>query len=147
MRKYCRQLLSVFTLTCLAAAGAATPVIAADQVGATDARVLKRGKLLFLQCAACHDITPPQPNSDGEGMLTKIGPNLYGLIGRPTGTARGYSYSDALRTSGVTWDKPTLDRWITSPAAVVPGTLMTYIGMPNEADRQALISYIESAAH
>jgi len=136
----------VFTLlACLAAAGTTTLAVAADQPGAADAKVLKRGKLLFLQCAACHDITPPQPDNDSEGMLAKVGPGLYGLTGRPAGAVKGYSYSDALRNSGLIWDKPTIDRWITNPAVVVPGTLMTYIGMPNEADRRALIAYLESA--
>ena len=132
-------------ITFLTAVDATTLVVADDQAGPADAKVLKRGKLLFLQCTACHDITPAPQNSDSEVMVNKVGPNLHGLIGRSAGTAAGYQYSDALRNSGLIWDKPTIDRWITNPAVVVPGTLMPYIGMPNEADRRALIAYLESA--
>ena len=148
MHEHCLRQLSALTLVaCIAVAVAAPIAIAADPPPAADAEVLKRGKLLWLQCVACHDITPVETGSDTEFMLGKVGPSLFGLIDQPAGVVEGYRYSDDLRNSGLIWDKQTLDRWIEEPAAVVPGTLMTYIGMPDEADRRALIAYIESAAH
>lgn len=146
MRKYCPRLLSVFTLvTCLAAAGATTLAVAADPPPTAAATVLKRGKLLFLQCTACHDITAAQPSSDAENLLRKVGPNLHGLMGRQAGTLASYSYSEALRKSGVTWTKPNLDRWLQQPAIMVPDTTMTFVGISSEADRTAVIAYLESA--
>jgi cytochrome c len=102
---------------------------------------MKRGKLLWLNCAACHYTEADQP---GKTLTEKIGPNLHGLIGRPAGAAKGFTYSDAMLKSGLIWDKATLDRWIKRPTDVIPGTKMLYVGMANEADRQALIAYIES---
>jgi cytochrome c len=97
-----------------------------------------RGKLLFLRCAACHDISgaPSQ----------KIGPTLKGVVGRPSGSVPGYSYSASMQKAHLVWDAPTLDRWLTSPNAVVPGTAMAFAGLPSETDRQAVIAYLRNPA-
>ncbi len=97
------------------------------------------GKLLFLRCASCHDIsgTPSQ----------KIGPNLKGVVGRPSGSLPGYQYSAAMQKAHLVWDAPTLDRWLTNPNALVPGTAMAFAGLPNEADRQAVIAYLREAGN
>ncbi len=93
-----------------------------------------RGKLLFLRCASCHDIsaTPSQ----------KLGPNLKGVVGRPSGSLPGYHYSAAMQQAHLVWDASTLDRWLTRPTALVPGTAMAFAGLPNEPDRQAVIAYL-----
>lgn len=145
LRYILRKLSTITVVACLAACGAIPFAVAADPPPAADLNLLKRGKLLFVQCIACHDIAAVQPSSGSEDILGKIGPNLHGLMGRPAGALAPYPYSDALRNSGLKWDKPTLDRWIKQPGAVVPGTVMAYIGMPNEADRRALIAYLETA--
>jgi len=97
------------------------------------------GKLLFLRCASCHDIasTPSQ----------KIGPNLKGVVGRPSGSLPGYQYSAAMQKAHLVWDAATLDRWLTSPNALVPGTAMAFAGLPSEADRQAVIAYLRDAGN
>jgi cytochrome c len=92
------------------------------------------GKLLFLRCASCHDIsTTPS---------AKIGPNLRNVVGRPAGSLPGYAYSPALRQSHLVWNEATLDRWLTQPSALVPGTAMAFAGLPAQRDRQAVIAYL-----
>ena len=51
----------------------------------------------------------------------RLGPSLYGVVGRKAGSLEGFAYSESLKDSGVTWDEPTLDKWIANPGAVIPG--------------------------
>jgi cytochrome c len=95
-----------------------------------------RGKLLFLRCASCHNITPTGSE--------KIGPSLYHVVGRESGSLPGYTYSTAMQNAHLVWNPPTLDRWLTSPGALVPGTAMAFGGLPSAQDRQAVIAYLES---
>lgn len=105
--------------------------------GAAPIAATKRGERLFLQCRACH--------STGTETAGKIGPPLENLFGRKAGTYAGFKYSTALAGSGLTWDEATLDRWLTSPATLVPGTAMVYIGLPKAEDRRALVEYLRRA--
>lgn len=118
---------------------------AQEAPAAADATLVKRGSLLFLQCTACHDITASGPDAREANVPTKVGPSLKGVIGRPAGSLDGYKFSESLRKSGLTWDRPTLDRWLEKPAALVPGTIMVYAGVQKEADRNALLAYLEAA--
>jgi len=95
----------------------------------------KRGRLLFIQCRACHDLQP--------STVAKVGPNLAGVMGQRAGQVQGFTYSAALSSSKIVWDRATLDRWIEKPGAVVPGNIMAFAGIANAADRAALINYIE----
>jgi cytochrome c len=95
-----------------------------------------RGKLLFLRCASCHDISAAQS--------MKLGPNLMGVYGRKSGSLPGYRYSAAMQQAHLVWDAPTLDRWLTNPNALVPGTAMAFAGLPGEDDRQAVIAYLRN---
>jgi cytochrome c len=97
----------------------------------------KRGELLFLQCRACHSLT-----AETEG---KIGPPLRGVIGRKAAAVPGFAYSKALAASGLAWDDATLDRWITQPSALVPGTSMVFAGIAKPEDRAQLIAYLKRA--
>jgi len=101
----------------------------------------KRGRLLYIQCRACHDLQP--------SPVEKVGPNLAGIIGRRSGADTDFVYSPALKTVKLVWDKPTLDRWLEKPSALAPGNTMAFAGIANPADRAALIRYleIESAPH
>jgi cytochrome c len=95
-----------------------------------------RGKLLFLRCASCHDIS---------GMPSqKIGPNLKGVVGRPSGSLPGYQYSAAMQKAHLVWDAATLDKWLANPNGLVPGTAMAFAGLPSETDRQAVIAYLSN---
>jgi len=93
-----------------------------------------RGKLLFLRCASCHDISA--------APSAKLGPNLRGVYGRPSGSLPGYTYSPAMMQAHLVWNDQTLDRWLTKPTAVVPGTAMAFTGLPNAQDRQSVIAYL-----
>ncbi len=98
----------------------------------------KRGRLLFIQCRACHDLQPSE--------IDKIGPNLAGLMGRKAAADAAFAYSPALQAaaSKLVWDKPTLDRWIEKPAAVIPGNTMAFAGISSPTDRAALLAYLEA---
>jgi cytochrome c len=89
-----------------------------------------RGKALYQNCTACHSIDDDD-----------IGPRHRGVVGRTAGTVQGFPYSAALKASGIVWDKKTLDRWLTNPSAMVPGTKMFF--MINDAQSRAdIIAYL-----
>jgi cytochrome c len=91
--------------------------------------------LLFLACQSCHDLKP--------GPSPKTGPSLYGVVGRKAGGLDGYAYSPAMAAQTFTWTEVMLDRWLTAPTDVVPGTKMAFGGLPNPQDRAALIDYLK----
>ena len=72
----------------------------------------------------------------------KIGPSLYGVLGRKAGTAPGYAYSPALKGAGWVWTKAMLDKWIAGPKTVLPGTRMIFPGLPNPQDRADVIAFL-----
>lgn len=94
-----------------------------------------RGTILFLRCSSCHDISTAKS--------AKIGPNLLGVIGRKVASQEGFPYSAALKAQDFVWDEAALDRWLTNPNALVPGTVMAFAGIPEAADRQAIIAYLQ----
>jgi cytochrome c len=115
-------------------AATAKPVAPAVQAAADPAAQLKRGKLLYIQCRACHELKAAGGN--------KVGPHLGDVIGRKAGVVPGFAFSAALKGSNLTWDVATLDRWLVKPAAVVPGNTMAFAGIANAKDRAALIAYL-----
>jgi cytochrome c len=91
------------------------------------------GGMLFKQrCQMCHVSVAGQP--------TGIGPNLAGVVGRKAAST-GYGYSPALKASGLKWDKATLDKFLSGPGAMVPGTKMP-ISVSDPAQRAAIIAYL-----
>jgi cytochrome c len=92
------------------------------------------GKQVLARCAACHSTV------SGEN---KVGPSLAGIFGRKSGSETGYSYSAALKAATITWDERTLDQYLANPAANVPGTKML-VGLPNAADRENIIAYLQT---
>lgn len=123
-----RDFLSTLTLAVLLSAQA----LAAD-AAPTEAQ-MKRGKVLFMQCQACHQLKAGAP--------AVLGPNLGGVLGRKAATAPGYAYSPALKKANLTWDAATLDKWLLRPGALVPGNTMAFAGMPKAEDRAALIAWL-----
>jgi len=99
--------------------------------GAADANAGK--KLFNVQCGACHSA------SVGVNM---VGPSLFGVVGRQSGSATDFHYSPANRDAGVTWDEATLDKYLTNPRAMLPGTTMPYAGIKNDAQRADVIAYL-----
>jgi cytochrome c len=95
-----------------------------------------KGKLIFLRCASCHAI--------GGNGGARIGPNLSGVVGRKAGSLPGATYSAAMKQQSFTWTEAALDRWLTQPSAVVPGTSMAFAGLPKPEDRAAVIAYLKN---
>ena len=98
----------------------------------TYAQDTEHGKTIFKACAACH----------ATDHANRVGPGLEGIIGRKAGTAPGFSYSSAMKQSGIVWDSKTLDAYLESPQKTVPGNRMTYTGLKNPTDRTDLVNYL-----
>ena len=96
---------------------------------------LAAGEQSFRKCFPCHSI--------GEGAKNKVGPQLNGLDGRHSGTAPDYSYSDANKNSGITWNEATFKEYIKDPRAKIPGTKMIFPGIKNEKEVDALWDYLK----
>jgi len=101
-------------------------------------RTMSPGEKAWVQCRACHTLEKAAGH--------KIGPNLYGIVGQAAGTRAGFTYSPALKSSGLTWDRATLDRWIEKPSAVLKGHRMVFIGIADKDRRTALIDFLASKA-
>jgi cytochrome c len=95
---------------------------------------LSNGESKFALCATCHTITAGGPNMTG--------PNLHGIFGRKAASLPGFSYSDALKGAGWTWDAAHIDTWITDPKATLPSTKMTFVGLKDPKDRTDVIAYL-----
>jgi len=104
------------------------PYQAHAQNGAPDGAQLFKGN-----CAVCHSAEPGQ---------NKIGPSLFGVVGRKAGTAPGYTYSDTMKNSGLTWTPDQLDTYLTNPKGVVSNTKMMFLGLKNANDRKAITEYL-----
>jgi cytochrome c len=89
------------------------------------------GKTLYQGCEACHSI------DDND-----LGPRHRGVVGRHAGSVEDYAYSNALKNSGLTWDEATLDRWLTNPSALVPGTKM-FFKIDDAQARADIIAYLK----
>jgi len=114
-----------------AAAGAVLALAAAAGEAAPDP---VHGEEVYGRCVACHALA-----SD------RVGPRHCGVVGRRAGSVPGFDYSPAMKRSKLTWDAKTLDRFLANPMKVVPGTSMTYAGVPDAKDRADLVAYLRKA--
>ena len=99
------------------------------------AQSAEAGEKVFTQCRACHQV--------GEGAKNLVGPLLNGLFGRKSGTVEGYSYTDANKTSGISWDEATFREYIVDPNGKIPGTKMAFAGLKNPQQVTDLIAYLK----
>lgn len=95
---------------------------------------LARGEQIYMRCMGCHSLE-----------VDRTGPRHCGLLGRPAGSVPGFEYSEAMVASGITWDEETLDRFLADPTGVVPGTKMTFAGVPDPGERRALVAWLAVA--
>ena len=92
------------------------------------------GAKIFKKCAACHSIT--------EGGANKIGPALWGVLGRPAGSVPGYKYSKAMAAHGKNWSLEEMNGFLTKPKGWIKGTKMSFAGLKNAKERAAVILYM-----
>jgi cytochrome c len=134
---------SVITVALSMLAGfAAAPGVAQTPAGTTATAAaalapdLKRGRLLYIQCRACHELKAGEPN--------KVGPNLHGFIGRKAAAVPDFAFSAALKNSNLTWDRATIEKWLEKPSGLVPGNSMAFAGISSPTDRASLMAYLEA---
>jgi cytochrome c len=96
----------------------------------------ERGEQVAKPCTTCHTFN--------KGGATKIGPNLWGVVGRPKASEQGFAYSDALKSKGGNWTIDDLNAFITNPKAFLPGTKMSFAGLPKGSDRANVIAYLNT---
>ena len=114
-------------------------LIAALSIAASSGTVLAQdleaGEASFRKCAPCHSV--------GEDATNKVGPVLNGLDGRKAGVVEGFSYSDANKNSGITWNEETFKEYIRDPRAKVPGTKMIFAGIKSDKEVADLWGYLQ----
>jgi len=93
------------------------------------------GEKVFAVCRPCHQV--------GETAKNGVGPKLNGLFGRKSGAIEGYSYTDANKNSGITWDEATFAEYIRDPRAKIPGTKMVYAGLKDDQRVKDLIAFLK----
>jgi cytochrome c len=97
-----------------------------------------RGENSAKKCASCHTFGKGEPN--------RVGPNLYGIVGRPKASHAGFNYSAAMKAAGGNWTPEDLDNYLKNPKAMIPGTNMSFAGIPRGSERADLITFLNSKA-
>ena len=120
---FVRILISVFAILCSASLFAGDPVA---------------GEQVYAKCKACHEIEPDK---------SKIGPSLYGVVGREAGNLASFTtYSDALKNSGLTWNEATLKEFLKSPMTYLKGTRMFFPGIKSDQEIDDLLAYLKKTS-
>ncbi len=96
----------------------------------------KRGEATAKVCQTCHNLT--------KGAGPKIGPDLWGVVGRPRASISGFAYSDGMKSKGGDWTVDDLNKFLENPRGFVPGTKMTFAGLPREDQRADVIAYLNT---
>lgn len=111
-------------------------VVLLAAIGSADARADADGEQIFRRtCALCHTI---------QAGKNRVGPTLAGVVGRPASSIPDFSYSSANKASHVVWTPDVLDRYLTDPQAFMPGTKMTFPGLKDQAERRAVIAFLQT---
>lgn len=104
---------------------AATPALAADP---------ENGEKVFKRCQTCHDI---------KAEKNKVGPHLVGIVGRPSGSVEGFKYSEAMKSSGVTWTEENIATYVKDPKGFIKGNKMAFAGLKKDDEVADLIAYLK----
>ncbi len=99
---------------------------------------VENGQKVAAKCQSCHDFTAANAN--------KVGPGLYGVIGRAAGTHEGFNYSEAMKAHAKPWTYADISHLVTNPKAYIPGTKMTFPGLPKAQDRADLLAWLRNQA-
>ncbi|MCB8821707.1 c-type cytochrome [Microvirga rosea] len=120
-----------------AGGGAAAPAAAAQPLPVLLAKAdPAKGQAAAKKCQACHSFEKGGPN--------KVGPDLFGVVGRPVASHEGFNYSGALKAKGGNWTYEDLDHFINNPKQYVPGTLMAFAGIAKPEERADILAYLRS---
>ncbi|ACK52794.1 cytochrome c class I [Methylocella silvestris BL2] len=129
-----------FNLPALAEGGESGGAPAAEAVASLPERLakadVKRGESLTKACQACHSFE--------KGGAAKVGPPLFGVVGRPKDSIAGFGYSDAMKAKGGAWTFDDLDHFIASPKGFISGTKMGFAGEPDPQKRADIIAYLRT---
>ncbi len=98
--------------------------------------IADQGRKRFGACAVCHTVK--------EGEPARVGPNLFGIVGKPAGAAEGFAYSKAMSEAGIVWTEDNLSAFIENPQNFMRGNRMGYTGEKNPEDRAAIIAYLKT---
>jgi cytochrome c len=93
-------------------------------------------KIFKRSCGSCHVATKDGPK--------RLGPPLFGVVGREAGTVEGFRYSEANKKSDVKWTPEVLDKYLVDPRKFMPGTNMAFAGLKKDNERADLIAYLET---
>jgi cytochrome c len=97
---------------------------------------VERGQMTARQCQTCHNFEKGGPNG--------VGPNLYGIVGRLRASAPEFDYSAAMKAKGGTWTIDELNKFLDNPRGYIPGTKMTFAGLPRGNQRADVIAYLNT---
>jgi cytochrome c len=111
------------------AGGSDGPLVIAGLTGDPEA-----GRRVFARCRSCHVL---------EEGVNRVGPSLYGIFGRHTGSVEGFRYSDANAGADITWTAETMFEYLENPREYIPGTIMAFPGLRDPQDRADVIAYMK----